>query len=166
MISADRSALDASDNNILATKWKYAWSLLCKLDPDNLGHFPYSSSLPILRKFATEFRNDIWNQIIEERIRYVDNSQVKVVKNIFKSHKLLSVNVIDAPTLKPIIFYRGKDDKSKSYAAAIIVAKNEHPKENEEKKLLVSDSKLMTMVMVYQECQIQFKSGSFKAFGT
>ena len=166
VISADRSALDASDNNILATKWKYAWSLLCKLDPDNLGHFPYSSSLPILRKFATEFRNDIWNQIIEERIRYVDNSQVKVVKNIFKSHKLLSVNVIDAPTLKPIIFYRGKDDKSKSYAAAIIVAKNEHPKENEEKKLLVSDSKLMTMVMVYQECQIQFKSGSFKAFGT
>jgi|GEM_PF-4021350 len=165
--SADRSALDASDNNILATKWKYAWSLLCKLDPDNLGHFPYSSSLPILRKFATEFRNDIWNQVIEERIRHVDNLQVtENVKNILKSQKLLSVSVKDAPTLKSIIFYRGKDDKSKSYSAAIIVAKNEQPNENEAKILIIPDSKLMTMVMVYQECKIQFENDSFKAFGT
>ena len=163
---ADASELDASDKNIIATRWEDTWSLLCKLDPDNLGHFPYSSSLPILRKFATEFRNDIWNQVIEERIKHVDASQVKKnVENIFKSKKLLSVSVIDAPTLKSTIFYRGKDDKSKSYAAALVVAKNETPNEDDAKKLLVPDSKLMTMVMVYQECQIEFKGDNFKAFG-
>jgi len=163
---ADRNERDASNKNNLATRWENTWSLLCKLDPDNLGHFPYSSSLPILRKFATEFRNDIWNQIIEEKIKHVSDLQEKEnVNDILKSNKLLSVSVIGAPTLNSTIFYRGNDVKSKSYAAAMVVAKNEQPKENEEEKLPVSDSKLMTMVMVYQECQIQFKSDSFKAFG-
>jgi len=164
---ADRNERDASDKNNLATRWENTWSLLCKLDPDNLGHFPYSSSLSILRKFATEFRNDIWNQIIEERIEHVGDLQEKEnVNDILKGIKLLSVSVIGAPTLNPTIFYRGKDDKCKSFASALVVAKNENQNEDDAKKLLLPDSKLMTMVMVYHECQIQFENGSFKAFGT
>ena len=164
--SADRSALDASDNNILATKWKYAWSLLCKLDPDNLGRFPYSSSLPILRKFATEFRNDIWNQVIEERIKHVGELQVETVKDILKAQKLLSVSVKGRPTLESTIFYRGKkeDIQNKSYKAAVVF--NKDVDKAEPPKSPIEDPILMTMVMVYQECQIQFKNGSFKAFGT
>ena len=161
----NNAAVTLADKNILATKWKGAWSLLCKLDPDNLGHFSYSSSLPILRKFATEFRNYIWNQVIEERIKHVDELQEETVRDILKSQNLLSVSVTGTPKLEPRIFYRGIEDKSKSYNAALKLAKNVKPDENEAKKLLMPDPKLMTMVMVYQECQIRFESGSFKAYG-
>jgi hypothetical protein len=163
---ADKKEVEVSDINVLATKWKETWSLLCKLDPDNLGHFPYSKSLAILRKFATEFRNDIWNQVIEDRIKHVGDLQLEVnAKDILDSRKLLSVSVSGKPELKSKIFYRGIKDKSKSYDAALVVAGNENKDEVETKKLLIADSKLMTMVMIYQECRIQFKSGRFEAFG-
>ena len=162
----NNAAVTLADKNILATKWKDTWSLLCKLDPDNLGHFPYSSSLPILRKFATEFRNDIWNQVIEERIKHVGELQVETVKDILKAQKLLSVSVKGRPTLESTIFYRGKkeDIQNKSYKAAVVF--NKDVDKAEPPKSPIEDPILMTMVMVYQECQIQFKNGSFKAFGT
>lgn len=110
---AEKNERNSSDKNVIATKWKDTWSLLCKLDPDNLGHFPYSSSLPILRKFATEFRNEIWNQVIEEKIEHVDDlKETKAYEDgILNSIKLLSVSVIDMPTLNSTIFFRGTDKK-------------------------------------------------------